>query len=1398
MTVTAAAIDNPQVSREGPQPPQARDAGETLVTALARTAHRHASHGITYIEKGAPWNQQDYPTLVDEASRIRTGLLRAGAKVGDIILFQFSANRDFIPAFWACMLGGYVPVPLAPIHDEDLAAAPVRRLLNARDLLHPAIVLASPSIVGFLHGLPAGDAPSDLKILSIADARQSEPSLAWHEPHPDDLALLLLTSGSTGKPKAVRQTHRNLLAWATSVAPACGFTPSDISLNWMPLDHVGGIVMFHLRDLVTGCRQFHGSTEMVLRDPLTWLDWMEATRATITWAPNFAFALINDQEEAMTGRQWDLSVMWFILNGGEPIVSKTARRFMRLLMPHGLRPTAMRPAWGMSETSSGVTYSSSFSLESSSDSDPFVYVGKPIPGIDIRVVDSAGHVVAEDAIGRLEVRGISVTPGYHGDVETTKGAFTPDGWFMTGDLATIRKGELAIAGREKEVIIVNGANYFCHELESIVEEIDGVEVTYTAACPVRPHGEDAEKVAVFFVPKSDVGSGLTSLRRSIRRQVTLRAGVTPDFVIPLTSGEIPKTSIGKIQRAELRQRFERGEYATGLPTAAEAGAIFSPAWRPAENRPSVSLAPGSRVLIMAGSGGLGEAVRRRLVESGHPAIVVLEGEQFFQDAPDRFRVNSAIASDFARLFDALGGAADFPTHIVHAWAHDEWIETTPSAAALESRASGSVSLLHLLRTLEPLKAAVRIVVATSGAIPTCDSDPIEDAKLPLIGLVRAFAHESDTIKLSLLDLPADSIPAGAEQVIAELQIETSQTIAIRDGKRLLPTLEPAKAERAAGTTSLRAGGWYLMSGGTGEVARVLAHHLVGKYGAKLVLMGRKRETSAWPDLELQDHTIFLAGDISDPHFVRRAFDLGRQRWGGPLRGVFHLAGSYHEAPLASETAAGFVAALHPKLAGALALNSIAQENPGCLFVNFSSLLGYFGAFGTGAYSAANAALDAFSANQRLFGINAYSLAWSMWQGTGMGRLVDGEVVKQRGFQILDPTAALQLLDTVLGYPPGHYLIGLDPDGRAALGAGATRVAGDEAADVPPATELQARLARMWQDILKVPNVGITHSFFDLGGSSLLAARLFGRMEKELGVNLPIATLYSSPTIENLAELIASTPPRPATTALMTPMQTDKSGSPLFCIAGVGGDAIAFQEMAELVGQNRPFYALQVRGLDGVRSEEAPPTIEGAARDFVEMITAVQPSGPCNVAGHCFGALIAWEVARQLRAQKREIGLLALIDPVVSTEFPDQIIRQDRLQYSFQQFMGVGILPKLRLLRDKIFNVRRAIVIRQRLGRSISMARAMYDGYTPLPYAGHASVFLASQSFFDMAPQRDPRRHFERIATDGVTYTRITGDHDTMMRGDGARELVDSFSKVLGDPRPSRKSQDHGFEEQAPL
>lgn len=533
---------------------------KTLPEALRRAATESPLHGILHLHANGSQSEHTYVELLEEAERVLGGLRGLGLKPQDKVIFQLDQSTDFLVVFWACMLGGLIPVPLsiAPTYQHPNGA--LTKLQNAWQMLGQPVIAASESLVESLKHMVWTEEPGDPRIISANALRANSPDTAWHDCQTEDLALMLLTSGSTGMPKAVMLTHGNMLARSAGTSLNNDFTRDDVSLNWFPLDHVGGIVMFHVRDVFLTCQQVHAPIQTVLENPIRWLEWIERYRVTITWAPNFAYSLINERQEEIDSRGFDLSSLRFILNAGEAIVAKSVRRFLTILQPHGLPETAMHPAWGMSETSSAFTYSDRFTVATTSDDDAFVSVGVPIPGGVVRIVGPDDQCVPEGMTGRLQVSGLSVTKGYYQNPKVNAESFTADEWFKTGDLGVMRDGQLTITGREKDVIIINGINYYSHEIESVVEEVDGVEPSFTAATAVRAVGSDTDKLAVFFHSDTTDDSGMDALMKAVRNAIVTKIGLNPSYLLPVTKDDIPKTAIGKIQRTQLRQRLEAGEF----------------------------------------------------------------------------------------------------------------------------------------------------------------------------------------------------------------------------------------------------------------------------------------------------------------------------------------------------------------------------------------------------------------------------------------------------------------------------------------------------------------------------------------------------------------------------------------------------------------------------------------------------------------------------------------------------------------------------------------------------------------------------------------------------------------------------------------------------------------------
>ena len=541
---------------------------KTLPEVLLNAAC-YESKGITYIKNDEVEYFQSYKDLYNDALTILHGLTHHGLKLGDKVIFQIGRNQDFIPALWACFLGGIIPAPLTVAPNYDIENAVAKKLYNVWQILDKPIILSDCELIGEIKKFATQSHLEGLRVLSIDDLRSNQrllnpESVAIPQFTPQDPALLLFTSGSTGLPKGVILHHCNLLSMSAGTVRMNNFTQAEVTLNWMPLDHVGAIVFLGIMAVDLACNQIHVPIELILRQPLKWLDLIQKHQVTISWSPNFAFSLINQQAEELNQSCYNLSSIKFLVNAGEQVSVKTIRLFLELLEKHQLQDRVIKPAFGMTESCSGITWSAGLSKDELTQENGFVSLGRPIPGATIRIVDQENHVLPENEIGRLQIKGFSVTEGYYNNPEVNQEVFQDGGWFTTGDLGYLHNGELFITGREKQEIIINGINYFGHEIETAIEELDGVAISYTAAFAVFDQNRETDLLVITFSPESDNFEEWLKLVREIRSHLTQKVGIAPTYVIPLKAELVPKTSIGKVQKAKLKKDFEQGLFTTRI------------------------------------------------------------------------------------------------------------------------------------------------------------------------------------------------------------------------------------------------------------------------------------------------------------------------------------------------------------------------------------------------------------------------------------------------------------------------------------------------------------------------------------------------------------------------------------------------------------------------------------------------------------------------------------------------------------------------------------------------------------------------------------------------------------------------------------------------------------------
>ena len=495
--------------------------------------------------------------------------------------------------------------------------------------------------------------------------------------------------------------------------------------------------------------------------------------------------------------------------------------------------------------------------------------------------------------------------------------------------------------------------------------------------------------------------------------------------------------------------------------------------------------------------------------------------------------------------------------------------------------------------------------------------------------------------------------------------------------------------------------------------------------------------------------------------------------------------------MSEETAATLAAATRPKLGGAWTLFQLVKDRPGTLFVNFSSVLGYFGGYRHSSYAAANSALDAFAHELRRHGLHGFSLGWCPWRDCGMNRGLDNQAAtRAQGFCEIEPAAGLAALEFALRCDEAFLLVGLDAENpRIRRELGGEAAASDPARTAPtertsPRTPTEKTLARLWSEVLKRPEIGVHDHFFELGGKSLQAARLFARMAEVFGQKLPLATLFKAPTIAALAaQLDAHVSSAPALCRI-DGMQTRGQRPPLFCVPGGASDSIVFRELSALLPADQPFYGLQAAGLDATALDSELVEIEAIAGSFLREIRAIQPRGPYFLAGHCFGGLLIYEVAQILVAEGEQVGFLGLIESMVGATLPTdlKVSLRDKLAYHWGLMRHRPLTGKFGYLAARVLGYRAAKESRRRLRESFSRVHELHRRYQLKPYPGRLTLLMAADSFFTSRPDRDPRLFWQKMAGAGTQVIHVAGDHDTLLQRPHVHDLAEKLTHCLARAR----------------
>lgn len=854
-----------------PRPTATGDRPEpaSLVEMLLRLEAQE-QRGLVFIHGANQEDRVPYARLLADARHMLTRLRARGLKPGQELVIQTGDNRALLTIFWACALGGLVPAPLAPARQAENR----RKLWGVWPrLTRPWLAVDAAHWDHLLQHDPAETAAIAGRVIFVdelwADLQRGEQVRSQVAPPPQALALVQFSSGSTSQPKGVRLTHANLLSNLRGMTQGAAMTAADSFLGWMPLTHDMGLIAFHLWPTYLGVDQFIIDTSLFIRRPGLWLAKASQHRATVLGSPDFGCQLLLASLRAGQSPDWDLSAVRLLFNAAEPISAQVCDRFLEALAPCGLARQAMYTCYGLAETAVGAAFPSPgrelvrvhLDRDALSPGDQarelpaghpqaatFVMEGHPLPGTGIAIHDHQGRPLPEGRLGRVVLRGPSVTAGYHGDPEATAQALNPEGWLDTGDLGLMLRGQLIITGRIKDVIFSRGQNFFSHDLERVAESTPGLGPGKALAVGLTNPDRQAEEVVVFLRHRSRELAGFASLAERVAEAIARDLGLAVDHVLPVEV--IPKTTSGKLRRNLLRQRYLAGEFTAQARALNELRAglrAVSPADAQAETIPPALAEIWAQVL-----------------EQSHPPA----GASFFALGGDSLRATRLVE----RAREELGAPVTLADLLEHPSltafaAHLASLGKTPVQAALTPAparehhpATPNQRRLHALQAARPESIAYNLPLA-----------------LRLRGVLDFPALERALTALAALHEP---LRTGLEVVEGQVMQRVHPVAACHLAQAPWPDMVPADDPEALGQVLrpllrpfdlahpplLRA---TLLHPGPGEHILLLdLHHALvdgGSLPRLLTDLGRlyAGERLLPPEVQFKDHAHWLAGQKRD-------------------------------------------------------------------------------------------------------------------------------------------------------------------------------------------------------------------------------------------------------------------------------------------------------------------------------------------------------------------------------------------------------------------------------------------------------------------------------------------------------------------------------------------------------
>lgn len=534
---------------------------------------------------------------LDRGSRAVAAGLHALCPPGSRVAIACPHSEAYVLSFLGCLYAGRIAVPL-PGPD---AYRGNDRIVSALQDCGPSVLMTTRDAVDQVEDLLLAAGIDTVRVVAVERLVDSPAGFATPRYDPAAVAYLQYTSGSTSDPRGVRVTHANLVSNVDQIASVLGYLrPGSTTVGWVPFFHDMGLVLSLALPLGVGAHTVQMSPTAFIQSPHRWLKAVSDYRAVWTGGPNFAYDLCVDRIGRHQRQDLDLSCLQGLVNGSEAVRDESQAAFVETFAACGLRPDIDGPSYGLAEATLAVTglpmgdppeLTHTFDRADlargivapcpadAPEARFMVGCGMPLPGIDLRIVDPTTGVEAPaDRVGEVWLSGPNVADGYWERPDLSAATFRAgptdrDGrplghtYLRTGDLGFVYGGMLFLAGRRKELIVVDGRNHDPVDVEATVgEALAGHPAAGVAAFAVEAN--DGERVVVVVETTDRTSDDHAAAAVAVRARVSRRHGVDTHDVAFVPVGFIPRTSSRKVQRGRCREKYLSGDWRAAVGAVA--------------------------------------------------------------------------------------------------------------------------------------------------------------------------------------------------------------------------------------------------------------------------------------------------------------------------------------------------------------------------------------------------------------------------------------------------------------------------------------------------------------------------------------------------------------------------------------------------------------------------------------------------------------------------------------------------------------------------------------------------------------------------------------------------------------------------------------------------------------